>query len=777
MSEPTETSPTVESGKGELPPSSVVVTVDAGARGELASDLKGKASATISTHQNEEEIADETAAVASTPRVANTDKSHLSRPGKAPSSAFHPTRPVQPYQTTQQRLPTYPQQISPGGGSQRYYHHPPQPPPQYYTRGGYPPPYGGHPSYGGGPPPGWQAPPPYFQYHSHREGIHHLHNADEPFSRAVSSSFDRSIKQENRPIEATNYASAPDDASWGQLNQVTSVDEEDFKRPGSSLSNASGDNKKQHNRRGSLTSLASAAEHQNRPSSSNSNSSLDLLKCASGSTSNMLLPSHQRTSSLSFEKREREETPDEQKHRQAPNKRKKFTNSPALDRTEALNDGPAKPRAVYPKGSPSLNLSESFYASGMESAPTLPKVGATGTTPIPPRPGSAASNSTVGAPTMNQLPSFDLAQQGSFGGESTGGGFMRSFSFNDSYAVLGPTNSQDHHQGMQMGHPLESRNQSFEAHYPPPQYDYYDGYQGHHPHHHRVGSGGAGPYPAHSAPSWGSHGSYYAPPPPHYRMPYPPGVMRNDSNESGRASPPGSFQPPPEFRAPPSAMEHKRRGVVMATTYIPSIKTGPFGWSKDEDNRLNMIMKKHKNPRNWEPIAAELNTGRSAKEVHERWIRYLKPGVRKGQWTDAEDAIVMEAVTTSNEQPFTRWSDLANRLPGRVGKQIRDRWVNHLNPNINHLPFTKEDDLLLWEGHKDLGKRWVEISTKYFNSSRSENHIKNRWYSASFKKFISNHFGPDAYNGSHGKKKDSPKKAGTKRSMKDDDHELTSVSV
>jgi hypothetical protein len=94
--------------------------------------------------------------------------------------------------------------------------------------------------------------------------------------------------------------------------------------------------------------------------------------------------------------------------------------------------------------------------------------------------------------------------------------------------------------------------------------------------------------------------------------------------------------------------------------------------------------------RDWEPIAKDHGRGKNAKECHERWIRYLKPGVRKGQWQDHEDAIVVEAVTTSTEQPFTRWSDLAQRLPGRVGKQIRDRWVNHLNPNINHLPFFAE---------------------------------------------------------------------------------------
>jgi len=61
------------------------------------------------------------------------------------------------------------------------------------------------------------------------------------------------------------------------------------------------------------------------------------------------------------------------------------------------------------------------------------------------------------------------------------------------------------------------------------------------------------------------------------------------------------------------------------------------------------------------------------------------------------------------------------------------------------MPFSKEDDMKLWKGHLQLGKRWVVISANFFNSSRSENHIKNRWYSASFKKVVAREFGPDAY--------------------------------
>jgi len=223
------------------------------------------------------------------------------------------------------------------------------------------------------------------------------------------------------------------------------------------------------------------------------------------------------------------------------------------------------------------------------------------------------------------------------------------------------------------------------------------------------------------------------------------------------------------FQAPPPEFHHHRSHHQPQAVYIVSSNPHPHAggsvvrqnsmnghniggvgvcnWSKDDDLRLTQVMKKFRNPVDWEPIAREHGRGKTAKECHERWIRYLKPGVRKGQWQDYEDAIVIEAVTTSTEQPFTRWSDLAQKLPGRVGKQIRDRWVNHLNPNINHLPFTREDDLLLFKAHEKLGKRWVEISTKYFNSTRSENHIKNRWYSASFKKFIRNEFGPEAHSG------------------------------
>ncbi len=151
---------------------------------------------------------------------------------------------------------------------------------------------------------------------------------------------------------------------------------------------------------------------------------------------------------------------------------------------------------------------------------------------------------------------------------------------------------------------------------------------------------------------------------------------------------------------PPSTIHHPahihsqfpvNRAAITAVGHGDSYCT----WTQEDDAALMEVMKKVKTPENYDQLAKKLNRGKSPREVQERWTRFLKPGSRKGQWTEEEDAVVIEAVGSSVEDPFTRWSDLAQRLPGRVGKQVRDRWVNHLNPAISHSPFGREDVSIL----------------------------------------------------------------------------------
>lgn len=49
---------------------------------------------------------------------------------------------------------------------------------------------------------------------------------------------------------------------------------------------------------------------------------------------------------------------------------------------------------------------------------------------------------------------------------------------------------------------------------------------------------------------------------------------------------------------------------------------------------------------NWTKIASDLNNGRSAKQCRDRWLNYLRPGIKKGDWTTEEEDLIRELYET-----------------------------------------------------------------------------------------------------------------------------------
>jgi hypothetical protein len=170
-------------------------------------------------------------------------------------------------------------------------------------------------------------------------------------------------------------------------------------------------------------------------------------------------------------------------------------------------------------------------------------------------------------------------------------------------------------------------------------------------------------------------------------------------------------------------------GEQDQTTISPAQKTGASSyntgrWSKEEDCSLRAGVQIHGSS-NWKNISEEfLKSNRSDVQCLHRWQKVLRPGLRKGKWTEEEDETIKRCIS----EGIVRWKEIAEYVPGRIGKQCRERWYNHLDPSVNKGNWSPEEDALLESLQARLGNKWSEIAKQMHG--RPENAIKNKWNSS-----------------------------------------------
>ena len=116
--------------------------------------------------------------------------------------------------------------------------------------------------------------------------------------------------------------------------------------------------------------------------------------------------------------------------------------------------------------------------------------------------------------------------------------------------------------------------------------------------------------------------------------------------------------------------------------------------------------------------------------VAENWIRDMPRistrrnvgGGKKNKWTPQEDTMLEDAVRRHGTD---NWREVAELVPGRSGKQCRERWLGTKSPDNLRVEWTPQEDMTLIRKQREFGNKWVVI--QQYLPGRSVVAVKNRW--------------------------------------------------
>ncbi|XP_010939500.1 myb-related protein 306 [Elaeis guineensis] len=108
------------------------------------------------------------------------------------------------------------------------------------------------------------------------------------------------------------------------------------------------------------------------------------------------------------------------------------------------------------------------------------------------------------------------------------------------------------------------------------------------------------------------------------------------------------------------------------------VKKGP--WTPEEDLILVSYIQEH-GPGNWRAVPTNTGLMRCNKSCRLRWTNYLRPGIKRGNFTEEEEKLIIHLQALLGN----RWAAIASYLPERTDNDIKNYWNTHMKKKIKKL--------------------------------------------------------------------------------------------
>nr|CAD1829050.1 unnamed protein product [Ananas comosus var. bracteatus] len=142
------------------------------------------------------------------------------------------------------------------------------------------------------------------------------------------------------------------------------------------------------------------------------------------------------------------------------------------------------------------------------------------------------------------------------------------------------------------------------------------------------------------------------------------------------------------------------------------IKKGP--WTPEEDIILVSYIQEH-GPGNWRSVPTNTGLMRCSKSCRLRWTNYLRPGIKRGNFTPHEEGMIVHLQSLLGN----RWAAIASYLPQRTDNDIKNYWNTHLKKKIKKLQTDAQDSYYNMASSDTISPPFNDPTSKGYSSTEA----------------------------------------------------------